>query len=56
MFQKEMTLAKQTHQKNACFVIIGTLKLDSHLSKMMKNVFYFILKALFLLKISKFLS
>ena len=56
MFQKEMTLSKQAHQKNACFVIISTLKLDSHLSKMMKNVFYFILKALFLLKIFKFLS
>ena len=30
MFQKELTLIKQMHQKNICFVIIGTLKmLDS---------------------------
>ena len=27
MFQKELTLIKQVHQKNACFVIIGTLKM-----------------------------
>ena len=27
MFQKELTLIKQAHQKNVCFVIIGTLKM-----------------------------
>ena len=27
MFQKELTLIKQGHLKNVCFVIIGTLKL-----------------------------
>ena len=27
MFQKELTLIKQVHQKNVCFVIIGTLKM-----------------------------
>ena len=32
------------------------LKSDSHLPKIMKNAFYFILKALFVLKILKFLS
>ena len=27
MFQKELTLIKQVHQKNICFAIIGTLKM-----------------------------
>ena len=27
MFHKELTLIKQVHQKNVCFVIIGTLKM-----------------------------
>ena len=27
MFQKELTLIKQVHQKNVCFVIIGVLKM-----------------------------
>ena len=27
MFEKELTLIKQVHQKNVCFVIIGTLKM-----------------------------
>ena len=27
MFQKELTLIKQAHQKNVCFAIIGTLKM-----------------------------
>ena len=27
MFQKELTLIKQVHQKNVCFVVIGTLKM-----------------------------
>ena len=27
VFQKELTLIKQVHQKNLCFVIIGTLKI-----------------------------
>ena len=27
MFQKELTLIKQVHQKYTCFVIIGTLKM-----------------------------
>ena len=27
MFQKELTLTEQIHQKNVCFVIIGTLKI-----------------------------
>ena len=27
MFQKELTLIKQVHQKNVCFVIIGALKM-----------------------------
>ena len=27
MFQKELTIIKQVHQKNVCFVIIGTLKI-----------------------------
>ena len=27
MFQKELTLIKQVHQKNVCFAIIGTLKM-----------------------------
>ena len=26
MFQKELILIKQVHQKNVCFVIIGMLK------------------------------
>ena len=26
-FQKELTPVKQVHQKNACFVIIGNLKI-----------------------------
>ena len=35
MFQKELTLIKQVHQKNVCFVIIGTLKmLDLNLKSM----------------------
>ena len=35
MFQKELTLIKQVHQKNVCFVIIGTLKmLDLNLNHM----------------------
>ena len=35
MFQKELTLLKQVHQKNASFVIIGTLKmLDLDLNRM----------------------
>ena len=34
-FQKELTLIKQVHQKNVCFVIIGTLKiLDLNLNHM----------------------
>ena len=27
MFQKELTLIKQVHQKNVCFVIIGIFKM-----------------------------
>ena len=27
MFQRELTLIKQVHQKNVCFVIIGILKM-----------------------------
>ena len=27
VFQKELTLIKQVHQKNVCFVVIGTLKM-----------------------------
>ena len=27
IFQKELTLTKQVHQKNVCFVIIGILKM-----------------------------
>ena len=27
IFQKDLTLIKQVHQKNVCFVIIGTLKM-----------------------------
>ena len=27
MFQKELTLIKQVHQKTVCFVIIGVLKI-----------------------------
>ena len=27
MFQKELTTIKQVHQKNACFVIVGVLKM-----------------------------
>ena len=27
MFQNELTLTKQVHQKNVCFVIIGILKM-----------------------------
>ena len=35
MFQKELTLIKQVHQKNVCFVIIGTLKMfDLNLNRM----------------------
>ena len=35
MFQKELTLTEQLHQKNVCFVIIGTLKmLDLNSSRM----------------------
>ena len=35
MFQKELTLIKQVHQKNVCFVIIGILKmLDLNLNHM----------------------
>ena len=35
MFQKELTLIKQVHQRNVCFVIIGTLKmLDLSSSRM----------------------
>ena len=35
MFQKELTLIKQVHQKNVCFVIIGTLKMfDLNLTHM----------------------
>ena len=34
MFQKELTTIKQVYQKNACFVIIGTLKkLDLNLGQ-----------------------
>ena len=47
-----MLLKSDSHlQKN--FIIIC---LNNSLSKMMKNAFYFILKALFVLKIFKFLS
>ena len=36
MFQKELTLTKQVHQKNVCFAIIGTLKtLDLNLNRML---------------------
>ena len=35
MFHKELTLMKQKHQKNVCFVIIGILKmLDLNLNHM----------------------
>ena len=35
MFQKELILIKQVHQKNVCFVIIGMLKvLDLDLNHM----------------------
>ena len=35
LFQKELTLIKQVHQKNVCFVIIGVFKmLDLHLNRM----------------------
>ena len=35
MFQKELTLIKQVHQKNVCFAIIGTLKMfDLNLTHM----------------------
>ena len=35
MFQKGLTLIKQVHQKNVCFVIIGILKmLDLNLNHM----------------------
>ena len=38
MFQKELTLIKQVHQKNACFVFIGTLKmLDLYLNHMFET-------------------
>ena len=29
MFQKELTTMKQVYQKNACFVIIGTLEISA---------------------------
>ena len=43
MFQKDLTLTKQVHQKNVCFVIIGTLKmLDLNLNRMFEtNVIMF---------------
>ena len=43
MFEKELTIIKQIHQKNACFAIIGTLKiLDSILNHMfVTNVMMF---------------
>ena len=35
MFQKELTLIKQVHEKNVCFAIIGTLKmLDLYSNRM----------------------
>ena len=35
MFQKELTLIKQMHQKNVCFVVIGILKtLDLNSNRM----------------------
>ena len=35
VFQKELTFIKQMHQKNVCFVIIGTLKmLDLNFNRM----------------------
>ena len=30
MFQKKLTLIKQVHQKNVCFVIIRTLKMSNY--------------------------
>ena len=43
MFQKELTVIKQVHQKNECFVIIGILKLlDLNLNHMfVTNVMMF---------------
>ena len=43
MFQKDLTLTKQVHQKNVCFVIIGTSKmLDLNLNRMFEtNVIMF---------------
>ena len=43
MFQKELTIIKQVHQKNVCFVIIGTLKiLDLNLNRIfVMNVMIF---------------
>ena len=36
IFQKELTLIKQVHQKNVCFVIIGIFKM---LIKNLKRMF-----------------
>ena len=43
MFQKELTIIKQVHQKDVCFVIIGTLKiLDLNLNRIfVMNVMIF---------------
>ena len=35
MFQRELMLIKQMHQKNVCFIIIGSLKMfDLNLNRM----------------------
>ena len=52
MFQKELTLIKQVHQKNVCFVIIGILKmLDLNLNRMfIINVTMYLLMTVYELK------
>ena len=40
MFKKELTLIKQVHQENVCFVITGILKMLQNLNRMCNVTIY----------------
>ena len=54
--QKNVFFMKKCVLVNISLLLIYFICFNESLLKMMKDVFYFILKAIFVLKISKFLS
>ena len=57
LYSKEsLKLESHLPKKIGSFYLIIFISFNENISKMMKNVFYFILKPLFVLKIFKFLT